>query len=103
MTAITPESPKETKQDYVLKLYISGANRRSQRAIENLNRICEEYLEGHYDLEVVDLYQSPDFASQAEILAAPTLVKEFPAPVRRLIGDLSQRDRVLLLLNLKKK
>lgn len=91
------------KEQYVLKLYVSGATRRSQRAIENLNRICEEFLAGRYDLEVVDLYQSPASARRAQILAVPTLVKEIPAPVRRLIGDLSEKDRVLLLLNLKKK
>lgn len=103
MPATSPENPKATKLQYTLKLYVSGVNRRSQRAIENLNSICEEFLQGRCDLEVVDLYQFPDSARKAGILAVPTLVKEMPAPARRLIGDLSQKDRVLLLLNLKKK
>lgn len=103
MPGVRESEPKAVEQQYVLKLYISGATRRSQRAIDNLNRICEEFLSGHYDLEVVDLYQFPDLARREGILAAPTLVKKVPAPVRRLIGDLSQKDRVLLLLNLKKK
>ena len=91
------------KEQFVLKLYVTGATRTSQRAIQNLSRLCEELLEGHYDLEVVDVYKAPEMAHTAEILASPTLVKELPAPVRRLIGDLSQRDRVLLLLGLKEK
>jgi circadian clock protein KaiB len=94
-------TPKEKK--FVLKLYVTGATRISQRAIQNLKQICEEYLSGGYDLEVVDVYKTPEMARAAEILASPTLVKEVPAPVRRLIGDLSQRDRVLLLLGLKGK
>jgi circadian clock protein KaiB len=99
--------PKAVKKDgnkkYVLKLYVTGATRRSQRAITNLNSICEEYLQGRYALEVVDIYQSPVLAKEADILAAPTLVKQLPLPVRRLIGDLSERGRVLVLLDVKPK
>jgi circadian clock protein KaiB len=89
------------KKKYILKLYVSGATQRSQRAITNLNSICDEYLKDRYDLEVVDIYQAPLMAKEADILAAPTLVKELPLPVRRLIGDLSERGRVLMLLNVK--
>lgn len=95
--------PKDSKKKYVLKLYVTGATRRSQKAITNLNSICEEYLQGHYDLQVVDIYQSPVLAKDADILAAPTLVKQLPLPVRRLIGDLSERGRVLVLLDVKPK
>ena len=95
--------PKDGKKKYVLKLYVTGATRRSQKAITNLNAICEEYLQGHYNLQVVDIYQSPVLAKDADILAAPTLVKQLPLPVRRLIGDLSERGRVLVLLDLKAK
>lgn len=95
--------PKDGKKKYVLKLYVTGATRRSQKAISNLNSICEEYLQGRYDLQVVDIYQSPVMAKDADILAAPTLVKQLPLPVRRLIGDLSERGRVLVLLDLKAK
>lgn len=91
----------ERKKEYFLKLYVTGANRRSQKAITNLNAVCEQYLRGRYELEVVDIYRSPLAAEQEQILATPTLVKQLPLPVRRLIGDLSERGRLLLLLNLK--
>lgn len=94
---------KTAENEYVLKLYVTGATRRSQTAITNLKTICEQYLEGHYDLEVVDIYQSPLLAKKAEILAAPTLVKQLPLPARRLIGDLSEQGKLLMLLNLKPK
>lgn len=92
-----------SRKRYVFKLYVTGATRRSQKAIFNLNEICEQYLRGRYDLEVVDIYQSPRSAKDADILAVPTLIKELPLPARRLIGDLSERGRVLLLLDLKEK
>ncbi len=92
-----------SKKQYVLKLYVTGATRRSQRAITNLNAICEEYLQEGCDLEVIDIYQTPELAKEADILAAPTLVKQLPLPMRRLIGDLSEKNRVLLLLNVKPK
>ena len=88
-------------QKYMLKLYVTGATRRSQKAIANLNAICSQHLEGRYELEVVDIYQSPLMAQEAQILAAPTLVKQLPLPARRLIGDLSEHNRVLMLLDLK--
>lgn len=90
-----------SRKEYVLKLYVTGATRRSRNAITNLNSICHEYLEGRYDLEVVDIYQSPLMAREADIVAAPTLVKQLPLPRRRLMGDLSERGRVLMLLDLK--
>jgi circadian clock protein KaiB len=97
------KSKPEREKKYVLKLYVTGATRRSQTAITNLKTICNEYLAGRYDLEVVDIYQSPILAKKAEILAAPTLVKQLPLPARRLIGDLSQQNKLLMLLNLKPK
>ena len=97
------KKPKASKKEYVLKLYITGVTRRSQRAVANLNEICKEHLTGRYDLEVVDIYQSPLTAKEADIVAVPTLVKQLPLPARRLIGDLSERGRVLLLLDLKEK
>jgi len=90
-----------SSERYLLKLYVTGATRRSQLAIQNLNSICEQYLQGNYDLEVVDIYKSPTLAKEAEVLAAPTLVKQLPKPVRRLIGDLAERQRVLMVLDLK--
>lgn len=103
MARTASKSGKRGKKAFVLKLYVTGGTRRSQVAVENLSAICEEYLKGRYDLEVVDMYRSPLSAEEEEIVAAPTLVKKLPAPVRRLIGDLSERGRVLMLLGLKPK
>lgn len=80
---------------YELRLFIAGVSPRSQRTIENLRRICATYLAGRYTLEVVDIYQQPHLAEDNQIVAAPTLLKLAPAPVRRLIGDLSDERRVL--------
>lgn len=88
------------REEYVLRLYVTGMTTRAIRAIENVRAICDEHLRGRYDLAVVDVYQQPVLASQEQIIAAPTLVKVFPLPVRRMVGDMSQRDRVLLGLDL---
>jgi circadian clock protein KaiB len=80
---------------YVLRLYVTGSTPRSARAIENMRRICEEYLAGRYDLEVIDIYQRPEAAREFQLIAAPTLVKLSPQPLRRIVGDLSDRDKVL--------
>ena len=92
--------PRET---YVLRLYITGTTPRSCRAVANLRSLCEEHLAGQYDLEVIDIYQQPEEASQQQIIAAPTLVKQFPYPPKRVIGDLSNRDHVLHALDLSSK
>ena len=89
-------------QHYVLRLYITGTTSRSSRAIANVYSLCEEYLPGQYDLEVVDIYQQPQVAADAQIIAAPTLVKQMPKPLVRMVGDLSRRDKVLIGLNLVK-
>lgn len=88
---------------YVLRLYVTGATTRSRRAIVNLDGICREYLKGRYDLEVIDVYQKPTLAKDEQIIAAPTLIRKLPLPIRRIIGDLSDRDAVLLGLDLKRK
>lgn len=86
---------------YVLKLYVSGVTPNSMRAIRNLRALCEEELKGaDYTVEVIDLYENPDAAREAEIVAAPTLVKSFPPPMMRLIGDLSDRRRVVAALGI---
>ena len=85
---------------YVLRLYVTGMTPRSARAVKNLRAICDEYLEGRYDLEVVDIYQQPLLAKGEQIIAAPTLIKKLPLPVRRIIGDMSNRERVLIGLHL---
>jgi circadian clock protein KaiB len=85
---------------YVLRLYVTGMTPRSGRAVKNLQVICDEYLKGRYDLEVVDVYQQPVLTKGDQIIAAPTLIKKLPLPVRRIIGDMSNRDRVLVGLDL---
>lgn len=87
-------------EHYVLRLYVTGTTPRSTRAIENMRAICEQYLKGRYDLEVIDIYQDPEASRDAQIIAAPTLVKMLPEPLRRVIGDLSDHDKVLAGLNL---
>ncbi len=85
---------------YVLRLYITGMTPRAGRAIENVRAICEEHLEGRYELEVIDIYQQPALAKRDQIIAAPTLIKKLPLPLRRIIGDMSNRDRLLVGLDL---
>ncbi len=86
---------------YVLRLYVTGMTPRSRRAIQNIRKVCEEHLQGRYNLEIVDIYQQPMLAKGEQILAAPTLIRKLPLPLRRLIGDLSDTDRVLLGLDLR--
>jgi len=86
---------------YLLKLYVAGTTARSVRAITNIKRICESHLKGRYLLEVVDIYQRPVLAKGEQIVAAPTLIKQLPLPLRRLIGDMADSDKVLLGLDLK--
>jgi circadian clock protein KaiB len=85
---------------YCLRLYVAGSTPQSSRAIANLKAICEKHLNGRYELAVVDLYEHPERASEDQIMVAPTLVRQSPLPVRRLIGDLSQTERVLAALDL---
>jgi len=93
--AAEPES-----RHYRLRLFVSGSTPRSTRAIQNIRAICEEKLQGRYDLEVIDIYQHPEQVKLEEIVVTPTLVKKLPTPVRRIIGDLSDQERVLVGLDL---
>lgn len=93
--------PQEKR--YVLRLYITGMTPQSVRAIANVKKICEEHLQGRYELEVIDLYQQPQLAQGEQIIAAPTLIKKLPLPLRRIIGDMSKTERVLVGLDLKRK
>jgi len=99
-SACVPEARKEV---YVLRLYVTGATPGSTRAITNMKAICDEHLKGRYSLEIIDIYQQPALARGDQIVAAPTLVRKLPAPLRRLVGDPSERERVLLGLDLKPK
>ncbi len=86
---------------YVLKLYVTGSTPRSAQALSNIRKICDEHLEGRYDLEVVDISLHPTLAEGEQIIAAPTLIKLLPLPLRRFIGDMSQSERILLGLDLR--
>ena len=93
-------TPALALERYVLRLFVTGMTSRSAEAIKNLREICSEYLEGRFDLEVVDIYQQPALTQGEQIVAAPTLIKKLPLPMRRLVGDMSDRERVLLGLDL---
>jgi len=86
---------KRRAPEFVLRLFTTGTTPRSTRAIRNLRAICEGLIKGRYRLEVVDIYQQPGRASESDIIAAPTLVKEEPPPLCRMVGDLSDRDKVI--------
>jgi circadian clock protein KaiB len=88
------------KATRVLRLFVAGNTPRSTNAIMNIRKICEEYLQGSYKLEVIDIYQQPSLARGEQIVAAPTLIKSLPLPLRRIIGDMSKTDRVLVGLDL---
>jgi circadian clock protein KaiB len=94
---------KAKDEKYVLRLYVAGMSTKSVQAIDNIKRICEEYLPGKYQLEVIDIYQYPIFAKDGQIVAAPTLIKELPLPLKKLIGSMTNTDRVLLGLDIKSK
>lgn len=97
------QAAKPKRTQVVLRLYIAGSSDRSLRAIQNAKEICEEYLAGTYELDVIDIFKQPKLAKDDQILAVPTLIKKLPAPLRRFIGDLSDRDVVLVGLDLKRK
>lgn len=87
-------------QGFVLKLFVTGSTPRSLLAIENIRRICDAYLSGRYHLQVFDIYQQPECVRREQIVAAPTLIKEFPVPLQRFVGDLSDEKKVLAGLGL---
>jgi circadian clock protein KaiB len=97
------EYGKDKNTCYVLKLYVTGTTPQSVRALENIKEICETHLKGRYVLEVIDLYKRPSLASGEQIIAAPTLIKNLPLPLRRIIGDMSNIEKVLVGLDLRPK
>jgi circadian clock protein KaiB len=92
----------EAPTTYVLKLYVTGSSPRAQLAIANLRRICEQELRGQYQLEIIDVLERPQVAEDDKILATPTLIKQLPPPLRRVIGDLSDKEKVLLGLEVRR-
>jgi len=96
-----PQKPKS--KEYVLRLYIAGTTSKSVRAVANIKEICESSLKNRYDLEVIDIYQQPVLVKGEQIIAAPTLVKQLPLPLRKFIGDMSDTERILVGLDLRPK
>ena len=93
--------PKPKNKEYVLRLYIAGTTSKSMRAVANIKEICESSLKNRYDLEVIDIYQQPVLMKGEQIIAAPTLVKKLPLPLRKFIGDMSDTERILVGLDLR--
>jgi circadian clock protein KaiB len=96
-----PQKPKS--KEYVLRLYVAGTTSKSIRAVANIKEICETSLKNRYDLEVIDIYQQPVLVKGEQIIAAPTLVKHLPLPLRKFIGDMSDTERILVGLDLRPK
>jgi circadian clock protein KaiB len=96
-------SADAAQSTHVLRLYVSGMTPRSTEAINNLTAICEEHLKGRYELQIIDIYKHPELAGSDQILATPTLIKQLPLPLRKLVGTLSDEERVLVGLNVVKK
>lgn len=95
------DTPETGSKKWHLKLYVAGKTPRSVTALANLERICEEHLQGRYDIEVIDLLETPQLARGDQILALPTLVRKLPEPILKIIGDLSNTERVLVGLDIK--
>ncbi|PJA27992.1 MAG: circadian clock protein KaiB [Zetaproteobacteria bacterium CG_4_9_14_3_um_filter_54_145] len=93
---------KQTPKHFILKLYVAGQSPKSIKAIANIQKICRENLHGRYELEVIDLYERPELAQADQIVALPTLIRKLPPPLRRIIGDLSDTERVLVGLDIEK-
>jgi circadian clock protein KaiB len=99
----SPSDGQVPDERYVLRLYVTGMTPRSVAAIENIRRICEEHLQGRYELEIVDIYQHPEASKEAQLLAAPTMIKQLPLPLRRFVGDMSNEEKILVGLDLRTK
>jgi circadian clock protein KaiB len=100
-TKKTKGTKKSEQAEYQLRLYIAGHSAKARAALDNLNKICEEHLEGRYKIEVVDLLENPTLAAGDQILAIPTLVRKLPPPMKKIIGDLSNKERVIVGLDIK--
>ncbi len=92
---------KKEKEKYLLRLYVAGMTPKSTRAVQNIKKICEEHLKDRYELEVVDIYQQPTLAKGEQIIAAPTLIRKLPLPLRKFIGDMANTERILVGLDLR--
>ena len=98
----TPSRPRTTNSEFwAMRLYVAGQSARSTAAISNLRRICDEHIPGRYEIQIIDLLRNPELARDDQIVAIPTLIKKMPVPVRRIIGDLSATERVVVGLELR--
>jgi circadian clock protein KaiB len=100
MTGSMAKRPREDQEEWVLKLYVAGQTPNSLAAFANLKKICEDHLEGKYRIEVIDLLRNPQLAKGDQIIAVPTLIRKLPTPVKKIIGNLSNTERVLVGLDL---
>ena len=101
--ALTKKAKTAGKEQYVLRLYVAGITPKSSQAIENITQVCEDHLKGRYDLQVIDIYQKPSLASGEQIIAAPTLIKKLPLPLRKFIGSMADKEKILVGLDLRPK
>ncbi len=101
--ALQKKAKEFAKQKYVLRLYVAGITSQSKQAIENITRICEENLKDRYDLQIIDIYQQPRLAKGEQIIAAPTLIKKLPIPLRKFIGNMANKEKILFGLDLRPK
>jgi circadian clock protein KaiB len=97
--AARKKTSTDAMETQYLRLYVTGGSPHSRRAIENTKRLCEEHLQGRYDLEVIDLYQQPELARDEQLVAVPTLVKYYPPPTKRFVGDMTRTVHILRELN----
>jgi circadian clock protein KaiB len=95
------DEAKPSKQKYVLRLYVAGMTSKSREAVKNITKFCQEHLEGRYDLQVIDIYQQPKLAKGEQIIAAPTLIKKLPLPLRKFIGSMASEEKILIGLDLR--
>jgi circadian clock protein KaiB len=100
-TKRTKKPERTSHKEYQLRLYIAGHSPNARAALENLNKICETHLQGRYKIEVIDLLENPKLAAGDQILAIPTLVRKLPPPMKKIIGDLSNEERVIVGLDIK--
>ena len=98
---VTTAPRKAASSRYILKLYVAGQSAKSVNAVANIKKLCEAHLQGRYVLDVIDLYQQPQLAQGEQIIAVPTLIRKLPSPLRRVIGDLSSTERVLVGLDIR--
>ena len=99
--SLEASAAQKGQERYVLKLYVAGITPRSKQAIQNVTELCEKHLHDRYELQIVDIYQNPTLAQGEQIIAAPTLIKKLPLPLRRLIGNMASEEKVLVGLDLR--